>query len=223
MAGYLVFWSREYLKKLEKAGDRGPLSVVFGGRHSKMPALAGVRPGDVLYPAALLQGTLCVMARLPVDAVENAFWYLMRETGRHRGALIPGGVALETARMDGSRCFLAAGGRLFDSAADLPADIQTVLPLSQQADLPHRFHQEPQTCCAETAAVGARGSAILPRPLPPDCLGALRFGPTPRTRKPLRLDARGVPSVTSLSGFVRRMSEETQERFEAAFAEDAAQ
>lgn len=95
MAGYITFWSKEHIRKLEKARDTGPLSVIYGSHHTKMPSIAAVRAGDVIYPAALLQGTLCVMARLQVERVEPALDYLMREVGFPGGALIPEGMALE--------------------------------------------------------------------------------------------------------------------------------
>ncbi len=95
MAGYLTFWSKEHVRTLERAGDRGPLSVIYGGPHTKMPSLAAVRPGDILYPASIQDGTLCAMARLEVERIEPALEYLMREVGRPAGALVPQGMALE--------------------------------------------------------------------------------------------------------------------------------
>lgn len=95
MAGYITFWSKEHIRKLEKARDTGPLSVIYGSHHTKMPSIAAVHMGDMVYPTALLQGTLCVMARLPVERIEPALDYLMREVGYPGGALIPEGTALE--------------------------------------------------------------------------------------------------------------------------------
>ena len=34
MTGYITFWSKEHVRSLEKAGDRGPLSVIYGGHYA---------------------------------------------------------------------------------------------------------------------------------------------------------------------------------------------
>lgn len=67
------------------------------------------------------------------------------------------------------------------------------------------------------AAVSTHGSEIKARPLPKDCLKDLRFGSTKSTQKPLRLNKDGIPTAVSLSGFVRKMSEDTQAIFEKIF------
>lgn len=73
----------------------GPIRVVLGSIHTKMPSIANIKVGDVIYPVTLEDGTLTVMARLPVEKVEYAFDYLLRETGEYNGALVPEGVAVE--------------------------------------------------------------------------------------------------------------------------------
>ena len=65
MAGYMVYWPGEQIRKLKKAKDTGPIRVVLGSVHAKMPSIAGVKPGDVIYPVTLEKGTLYAMARLP--------------------------------------------------------------------------------------------------------------------------------------------------------------
>ena len=82
MAGYITYWSREHIRRLERAGDGGPLSVVYGGPHTAMPSIASLKAGDVIYPVTIRDGTLCVMARMGVETVEPALDYLMREVGR---------------------------------------------------------------------------------------------------------------------------------------------
>lgn len=232
MAGYITFWSKEHIRKLEKARDTGPLSVIYGSHHTKMPSIAAVHMGDMVYPTALLQGTLCVMARLPVERIEPALDYLMREMGYPGGALIPEGTALErvlsckpeafafsAVKNAPDAFFQLSDGTRIESGQPLPKDLKTVYRRSQYQEKPHQCHQEPQTCCAALAASG-RGSAIRPRPLPVECLAELRFGPSKGREKPLRLDKNGVPTPVSLSGFVRRMSTDTQARFEALFAQE---
>lgn len=231
MAGYITYWSKEHVRALERAGDRGPLTVIYGGPHTKMPSIAAVRPGDVLYPASIRDGTLCAMARLEVERVEPALEYLMREVGRPAGALVPGGMALErTGRggenlLDGRKLdfthavFALSDGTRVERAEDLPGNLIRVFTRACYGDRPHLRHQEPQTCCAELAASG-RGSAIRPRPLRLECLPELRFGPSASREKPLLLTPEGLATPRSLSGFVRRMSPETRERFEALFTED---
>lgn len=228
MAGYITYWSKEHVRALERAGDQGPLTVIYGGPHTKMPSIAAVRPGDVIYPASIRDGALCAMARLEVERVEPAMEYLMREVGRPAGALVPQGMALErTGRggenlLDGRELdfshavFALSDGTRLERAEDLPKNLIRVFTRACYQDRPHLRHQEPQTCCAELAASG-RGSAIRPRPLPVDCLPDLRFGPSKSKEKPLLLNPEGLATPKSLSGFVRKMSPETWQRFEALF------
>lgn len=185
MAGYMTYWSKEYIRGLKKAGDNGALSVIFGSHHTKMPSIASVKVGDVIYPVTLADGRLCVMAKLPVEKIEAAFDYLMRETGGIHGALAPDDLAIR-----------------------------------QMKEKPHKFHQEPQTCCAKLAASGTQGSGIEARPLPLEVIPDLRFGPVRSKQKPLRLDKNGIPTIVSLSGAVCRMSEETQAIFESVFSDE---
>ena len=46
------------------------------------------------------------------------------------------------------------------------------------------------------------------------------FWPHQSTQKPLRLNKDGIPTAVSLSGFVRKMSEETQVIFESVFDDE---
>ncbi len=187
MSGYVTFWSKDYVKRLEKSGDKGPFTVVYGSHHTRMPSISSVKTGDIIYPVAILKGTLCVMARLEVDRIEPAFDFLMRETGRRYSALVP------------------------DS-------IHTAIREDETEPLPHKFHQEPITCCAKTAASG-KGSEIYPRPIAKETVSTLLFGKTRASQKPLRLNKDGVVQSVSLSGFVRKMSDETFRIFEQLFNE----
>lgn len=94
------------------------------------------------------------------------------------------------------------------------------LAVGQMKEKPHKFHQEPQTCCAKLAASGTQGSGIEARPLPLEVIPNLRFGPVKSKQKPLRLDKNGIPTIVSLSGAVRRMSVETQAIFESVFSDE---
>lgn len=229
MAGYVTFWSKEHVRALERAKDAGPLTVVYGGPHTKMPSIAAVRPGDVIYPVSIQNGTLCAMARLEVEKIEPALDYLMREVGRPAGAIVPKGMALERTGTGGENLldggalnfsrsvFALSDGTWLDKSEDLPGDLIKVYTRAHYIDRPHKRHQEPQTCCAELAASG-RGSSIGPRPLPAEAVPALRFGPSKSREKPLKLNKDGVPTPASLSGFVRKMSLETQTLFEELFA-----
>ena len=233
MAGYITYWSKEHVRALEKAGDSGPLSVIYGGPHTKMPSIASLKPGDIIYPAAIRDGTLCAMARMEVETVEPALDYLMREVGRPAGAVVPRGMALErTGRgaenlLDGGELdfthsvFALSDGTWLEKNGDLPGDLKKVYTRSHYHDKPHKCHQEPHTCCAELAASGT-GSFIRPRPLPVECLPDLRFGQSKSKEKPLRLNKDGGPVTSSLSGFVRKMSGETWALFEGLFSEEDA-
>lgn len=83
---------------------------------------------------------------------------------------------------------------------------------------PHKCHQMPFNCCSETAASGTNGSSIELRPIPKEILPQLRFGSTKAKEKPLMLDKDGCPKIISISGHVRKLSEETREVFETLFS-----
>ena len=95
MAHYIVYWPQDWVQELKKAGDQGPIKVVLGSIHSRMPTIVSVKVGDVIYPVTLIKKKLYVMARLPVTHKERAFDYCMRELGTQHSALTPEGVALE--------------------------------------------------------------------------------------------------------------------------------
>lgn len=215
MAGFITYWPKDYVKNLKKAGDTGELSVIFGSHHTKMPSISSIKVGDVIYPVTLAKGTLCVMARLPVEHIEGAFDYLMRETGQIHSALVPDGYALEHEYNAGGIFYMTNTGE-YERKEDLPVGTVILTPKEMEAK-PHKFHQEPQTCCAKLAAWGTHGSKIEIRPLPLEVLSELDFGPKGK-EKPLKLDKNGIPSIVSLSGFVRRMSTETEKVFEVLFS-----
>ena len=218
MAGYITYWPQEQLRKLKKAGDYGPIKVVLGSVHTKMPSIAKVKVGDVIYPVTLSGGTLIVLARLPVERVETGFDYLLRETGDYSGALIPEGVALECRPFRGEDVVMysMASGAV-KKKEDLPAGIRIE---HIRNPFPHLCHQEPFNCCTQTAASGNHGSTIAPRPIPPHPIPQLLFGPTKSRQKPLRTNEKGELTVMSLSGFVRKMSDETKRIFDSVFEED---
>lgn len=189
MSGYIVYWPKEQIRKLKKAKDTGPIRVVLGSVHTKMPSIASVKVEDVIYPVTLENGLLYVMARLPVEKVESAFDYLLRETGDRHAALIPPGVAYE----------------------------EMQYRQADRKPIPHLCHQEPFNCCSETAASGCHGSIIQPRPIPKELIPALLFGPSKAKQKPLKLNAKGELTTLSLSGHTRKMSEETRKIFDSLF------
>lgn len=191
MAGFITYWPKEQIGKLEKEKDNGPISVIFGSAHTKMPSIKSVKEGDVIYPVTVSGGTLCVLARLPVEKIEPAYEYLIREVGSLCGALVP------------------------DEKDWNWREFYKNAPVK-----PHKCHQRPFNCCSETAAVSAHGSSIELRPLPKEKLSQLMFGPTKAKQKPMMLDKNGSPKVISISSSVRKMSEETQEIFEAMFSEN---
>ncbi|MBR0224772.1 MAG: hypothetical protein IJL92_01810 [Thermoguttaceae bacterium] len=45
MDGYTVFWAKDRVEELKKAGDAGPIRVVFGGRHLREPSLIKAKVG----------------------------------------------------------------------------------------------------------------------------------------------------------------------------------
>lgn len=213
MPGYIVYWPQDRLKELEKAGDKGPIKVVLGSLHSRMPSIASVKEGDVVFPVTLIKKQLYALARLPVEHKEEAFYYTMRELGTEHGALIPEGVALEQP----NHWYWGSEGASYRSRKDVPEGIR-IIPLSEQVEKPHLLHQEPFNCCSQWAAWGDHGSTIEPRLVPPELLPELRFGYPKSKEKALLFDKNGGVQAMCLQS-TRRMSPETLEVFEALFPE----
>ena len=220
MAHYIVYWPQDWVQELKKAGDQGPIQVVLGSIHSRMPTIVSVKVGDVIYPVTLIKKKLCVMARLPVTHKERAFDYCMWELGTQHSALAPEGVALEhEVRGKGIRYYAWDGEeekfRYFNRLEDVPAGLR-IIPLTEQVEKPHLKHQEPFNCCSEWAAWGEDGSSIEPRLMPDEAIPLLRFGYPKSKEKPLRLDKNGNVLSMSLAA-TRRISEETVPFFEQLF------
>lgn len=194
--------------------------MVLGSIHTRMPSIASVKVGDVVYPVTLEKGVLYVMARLPVERTEPAFDYLLRETGDRQAALIPEHTAYEEGWKNGGTIFICNHGKgYYECAEELPPEIQRIEWIADRTPRPYLCHQAPFTCCSKTAASGGHGSSIHPRPLPKELLPTLRFGPSEARQKPLKFNSRGELTVVSLAGFVRKMSEETRKIFDALFEE----
>ena len=217
MAGYMVYWPQDRWKEIKKAGDAGPIKVVYGSIHSRMPTIASIQVGDVVFPVTQMNKHLYVLARLPVTHREQAFDYCMRELGTQHSALIPEGVALERRYAFGAKApfYWTWDCRHFDRLEDVPEGIQ-VIPLSGQVEKPHLEHQNPFNCCSQWAVWGEEGSSIAPRQLPDEVLPRLRFGPSPSKEQPLKFTPKGSVLSSRLAS-TRRMSQETWEIFEELF------
>ena len=96
MAGYITYFPKEQMQTLKKANDTGPIQVVFGSIHTRMPSIASVKVEDIIYPVTVMNGNLYAVARLPVENKEAAYDYLVRELGNHCGALVPEGIDYKT-------------------------------------------------------------------------------------------------------------------------------
>ena len=216
MSGYVTYWSKDYVKQIKKNDDVGPFCVIYGSQHTRMPSISSLKVGDIVYPVTIKDGTLCIMARLPIEKTEPAFEYLMRETGLWYSSLIPDGILIRSQGIYGEFNQFSEGSGYTDKIT-LPDNIHTVILQEELTEIPHKFHQEPITCCAETAASGEHGSAISPHIIPIEMISSLRFGKTKSSQKPLRTDKNGRLTSISLSGFVRKMSEDTFEIFESYF------
>lgn len=221
MGGYMTFWSSDHIKAMKKAGDEGPIQVLYGGRHTKEPSLNKIKPGDIIFPVALEKGRLVVMARLFVERIEDAFEYQLRETGGYHGAIIPEGTVILSdgpfSERDGKFAAFHDGSGYLKKII-IPQGITRTIELSELRKKDCAFHQIPITCCSEIAAVGS-GSAIKARPVPEDKIPLLMFGNSKSSLKGLGRGVSGKVTSVSLSGHVRKMTPETLEIFESLFRE----
>ncbi|WP_290379908.1 hypothetical protein [uncultured Duncaniella sp.] len=195
------------MDELNKADDNGPIKVVFGIIHSRMPSIASIKEGDVVFPVSLLDRHLYIMTRLEVTHKERAFDYCVRELGDYYRSLIPEGVVVKT-----SDTFFCAKDASYKSLLSVPENLTMIIP----ADKPHCKHQEPFNCCAEWAVWGENGSVIKPRLVPDELVPLLRFGYPKSKEKPLRINSKGVVLAQSIAA-TRRLSEESAMIFEGLF------
>ncbi|MEQ3328189.1 hypothetical protein AAA215_06610 [Phocaeicola vulgatus] len=207
MAYYTVYWPQDWLDELRKSNDTGPIKVVFGSIHSRMPSIASIKEGDVVFPVSLLDRHLYIMARLEVTHKERAFDYCIRELGNPYRSLIPGGVVVKV-----SDAFFCAKDVSYKSLQSVPENLTMIIP----GDKPHCKHQEPSNCCAEWAVWGENGSVIQPRLIPDEVVPLLRFGYSKSKEKPLRINSKGVVLAQSIAA-TRRLSEESAMFFEGLF------
>ena len=215
MAGYMVCWPQDRWKEIARAGDTGPVRVVYGSIHARMPSIASIQVGDVVFPVTQMNKHLYVLARLPVTHRERAFDYCMRELGTRHSALIPEGIVEETVDCGGSLYYWGWDCKRYNAREAVPEGF-TVIPLSEQVEKPHLEHQNPFNCCSQWAVWGEEGSSIAPRQLPDEVLSRLRFGPSPSKEQPLKFTPKGSVLSSSLAS-ARRMSQETWEIFEELF------
>ena len=215
MAGYMVYWPQDRWKEIKKAGDAGPIKVVYGSIHARMPTIASIRVGDVVFPVTYMQKHLYALACLPVTHRESAFDYTMRELGTRHSALVPEGIVEETMDRTGGIYYWSWDCKHYNSQKELPVGVR-IIPLSEQMEKPHQEHQNPFNCCSKWAVWGEEGSSLEPRPLPDELLPELRFGYPKSKEKPLKFTANGSVLSSSLAA-TRRMSEETLEVFEKLF------
>ena len=207
MAYYTVYWPQDWLDELRKSNDTGPIKVVFGSIHSRMPSIASIKEGDVVFPVSLLDRHLYIMARLEVTHKERAFDYCIRELGNPYRSLIPEGVVVKV-----SDAFFCAKDVSYKSLQSVPENLTMIIP----GDKPHCKHQEPFNCCAEWAVWGENGSVIQPRLIPDEVVPLLRFGYPKSKEKPLRINSKGVVLAQSIAA-TRRLSEESAMFFEEIF------
>ena len=79
MESYIIFWKKEKINRILENGDKGPLSVLYGGPHQSQPALGKVSAGDRVYPFTIIDGKLYIIGRMTIDKIVDAEKYL-RET-----------------------------------------------------------------------------------------------------------------------------------------------
>lgn len=214
MEHYTVYWPADVINSLKLAEDQGPIKVIYGSIHSRMPSIASIKEGDIVYPINISQKQLYVMARLPVAHKECAFNYLLRELGQQHGALIPDGLALECQDIAGKTYYWTNECKSYDTPVDVPKGMQ-IISLDQQIEKPHQEHQVPFNCCSEYAVWGTMGTSINPRLLPAELIPELRFGPKGKER-PLILQEDGSILPQSLK-VTRRMTKATAKIFEELF------
>ncbi len=66
---FVVLWTLERCRWLQRVRDHGPLEVIFGGPHRSLPTIESVTIGDAIYPVCVIDGTIHVIARMHVSSL----------------------------------------------------------------------------------------------------------------------------------------------------------
>lgn len=82
---YIVLWTLERCRWLQRVGDDGPIEVIFGGPHTSQPSIAAVGGGDLIYPVAVVDGTLRLIAQLTVDSIVSPELFVRERLGIELG------------------------------------------------------------------------------------------------------------------------------------------
>jgi hypothetical protein len=78
---YVVLWSLDRCRWLQRVNDRGPLEVVFGGPHQSQPSISAVAIGDTIYPIFIQGGILHIVAAMTVQSLSSPEDYLRTRFG----------------------------------------------------------------------------------------------------------------------------------------------
>ena len=55
MAGFIIYCSKDYIKKLTKANENGNIKVIYGSpHHTRMPSIKGVKVGEFMVHYCLM-------------------------------------------------------------------------------------------------------------------------------------------------------------------------
>ena len=76
MESYIIFWKKEKINRIIGNGDKGPLTVLYGGPHQSQPAFGRVSAGDKVYPITVIDGKLYLIGRMTIDSIVDAEGYL---------------------------------------------------------------------------------------------------------------------------------------------------
>jgi len=88
MDNYLILWPNDWCKSLEKADDKGPIEVIFGGEHQSVPPLGKVTVGDTVYPVRVNGGILYLLGSFEITAIDDVERYLSKiKLDRPKGML----------------------------------------------------------------------------------------------------------------------------------------
>jgi hypothetical protein len=71
MASYIIFWAKDRVENYLKNGDKGPLSVIFGGPHQSQPRLGKITIEDKIYPITVIKGKMYILGCMEVDRIIN--------------------------------------------------------------------------------------------------------------------------------------------------------
>jgi hypothetical protein len=73
----MIFWAKKRIENYIKNGDKGPLSVIFGGPHQSQPPFGKINIGDTIFPITVVNGEMYILGRMEIEKIITEQEYIV--------------------------------------------------------------------------------------------------------------------------------------------------